>query len=760
MGIPTIYALLRFLFAAKGVYWGKSLNGSPSSLPMKLFRTLLTPLVAYSVLAAPVGARAASKNPDPAQVTIAVASLLEQVHYSKQKLNADISRRLLRNYLELIDYNHLFFTKEDVDEFTAKWADHLQDELIFGRTQVAQEIYGVYRKRAEDRISFVKDLLSKDINFNEDHQIEVNRQKLPWPAGGAAADQLWRDRITSELVQERLSKKPEDPIAIIRKRYDQFARNLKEQTDEDVVRNFLLSLARTYDPHSDYMSKEDQEQFNISMRLSLFGIGARLRSEDGNTKVEQLVPGGPASRSGKIKAGDRIVAVAQANGEFVECLDMKLDKVVAMIRGEKDTLVRLKLLPVGSTSGSTNTIVELKRDEIKLKEGDAYAELIEWVRPDGTPMKIGYLELPSFYRDFEQNGNPNGKSTTRDVSILLNRLKAEGMEGLVMDLRRDGGGSLEEAVNLTGLFISEGPVVQIKNWNGEVAVHRDKDPTISYNGPMVVLVSRQSASASEIFAAAMQDYGRALIVGDSKTFGKGTVQQLIELSKVIPAFGNGAQAGAVKLTIQKFYRVAGGSTQLRGVESHIVLPSLSDQPELGEDSLKDPLPYDTIPPVEFQKWNRPLFTDEIRRNVQERIPKNQEFAYIREDLERIRKYVNENKLSTNETVRKAEAEKDKARSKQRDAERSARPKTALPKAFRLTLDNATQKELVPIEFVEPKPPKDDDQPATPEETPEPPADPDGKGPFKSPPLRYDPVKEEAMNIMDDLVRLGKKSAAQ
>ncbi len=723
---------------------------------MRLSRLFLVPLAALSLI--PLSslsgrAASASKEPDPAQVTIAVASLLEQVHYSKQRLNTEISRKLLRNYLDLLDYNHLFFTQEDVDGFTQKWADSLDSEIIFGRTQAAHQIHEVFIKRAGERVAFAKELLTSELNFNEDHTIELNRQKLPWPAA-ATVNQLWRDRITSELIQERLSKKQKDkdPATVIGKRYDQFLRDLGEQNSEEVVKLFLLSLARTYDPHSDYMSKSDQEQFNISMRLSLFGIGARLRSEDGYTKIEQLIPGGPASRLGKIKAGDRIVGVAQGDAEFVDCVDMKLDKVVGMIRGAKDTLVRLQLIPVGSTNGSERTEVEIKRDEIKIKEGDAHAELLEWQRPDGSLMRLGYIDLPSFYRDFTQNGNPEAKSTTRDVLRLLTRLKAEGIEGLIMDFRRDGGGSLEEAINLSGLFISEGPVVQVKNWNGEIVVNRDTDPSIAYDGPMVVLVNRQSASASEIFAAAMQDYGRALIVGDSKTFGKGTVQQMIELSKAVPSLANGGQAGAIKLTIQKFYRIAGGSTQLRGVESDITLPSTSDQPEIGESALKDPLPYDTIKPLDYTKWTKPLHIAELRNLSEARIPQNAEFTYIREDLERIRQYVETNRLSINETVRKAEIDKDKARNEKRDAERAAREKGAEPKAYRITLDNVAKSELFPVTFEEPKRTKEGE----PEEE-QPQNDKEELNIFKSLPIRYDPVKAEGLNILGDLVQFEKRS---
>ncbi len=665
--------------------------------------------------------------------------------------------------MDALDYNHLFFTREDVERFTNQWADKLDDEILAGRTLVAHQIYDTYRKRAETRVSLARELLKSELNFNEDKAIDLNRQKAPWPADEEEAKSLWKDRVISELIQERLSKKKSDPVQTVAKRYEQFQRNLQEQTAEDVVKTFLLCLAQTYDPHSEYLSKNDLEQFSINMRLSLFGIGAKLRSEDGYAKIMELVPGGPAIKGGKIKVGDRIVAVAQGDKEFIDCVDMKLDKVVNMIRGKKDTVVRLQVIPVDATNGSERVVYEIKRDEVKLKDEEARGELLEWPRPNGQTLKLGIIVLPSFYGDPERNSNPNAKSTTRDVLALLNRLKQEGIQGLIMDLRRDGGGFLDEAVNLTGLFIRKGPVVQARSWNGEVAVSRDKDPSIAYDGPMLVLVNRQSASASEIFAGAMQDYGRAVVVGDSKTFGKGTVQQMIELSRAVPFLANGSEAGAVKLTIQKFYRVAGGSTQLRGVESDIALPSIFDQPELGEESLKDPLPYDVLTPVEFDKWDKPLHLDELRRRAKTRIVQNPEFAYVLEDMERIRKRSEENKISLSETVRKAEMEADKARKEQREVERNSRPRDKDPKAFRLTLDNVSKKELVSIRYVEPKADKDPgatvavddgDVPANDGAT-EPQKDRDGKLVFKSAPLHTDPVKQETLNLLGDLVELTK-----
>ncbi|MEI6873412.1 MAG: PDZ domain-containing protein, partial [Verrucomicrobiota bacterium] len=316
-----------------------------------------------------------AKDPDPTQVTIGVASLLEQVHYSKQRLNKDISRRLLRNFLEYLDYNHFIFSSEDVDGFTQRWAENLDTELIFGRTQAAKEIHEVFVKRVEERVASVEQLLAGELDYSSEGSIEANRQKVEWPAAGAAMEQLWHDRVTSEMIQERLNKKETNPAAIVKKRYDQYLRSVHEQTTDDAVKMFLLNLAMTYDPHSEYMSKTDQEQFNISMRLSLFGIGARLRSEDGYTKVDELIPGGPASKTGKMKAGDRIVGVAQGDEAFVDCVDMRLDKVISMIRGDKDTIVRLQIIPAGAAVASERQEVLIKRDEIKLKEGEAHADL-------------------------------------------------------------------------------------------------------------------------------------------------------------------------------------------------------------------------------------------------------------------------------------------------------------------------------------------------------------------------------------------------
>ncbi|MEK0445447.1 MAG: Tail-specific protease precursor [Verrucomicrobiota bacterium] len=672
-----------------------------------------------------------------------------------------MSQKVLRNYLEALDYNHLFFTQADVDRFQEEWGGKLDEEILNGRTLAAHQIHDVFRRRVETRIAQVRELLAEEPRFDGQGSVEINRQKVPWPADEEAAQQVWRDRVRSELLQEKLSKrKPESPTQIVGKRYETFLKNFQEQTSDDVLKTFLFCLAQTYDPHSEYLSKADLEQFSISMRLSLFGIGAKLKSEDGYAKITELVPGGPALKSGKLRVGDRIVAVAQDDKEFVYCVDLKLDKVVGMIRGKKDTIVRIQVIPVDATNVTDRNTVEIRRDEVKLKDEEARAELVEFTKPNGQVTKIGWIVLPSFYGDPDRVGNPNAKSTTRDVLILLNRLKQEGIQGLVMDLRRDGGGFLDEAVNLTGLFIKKGPVVQARSGDGAVSVLRDKDSKVEYEGPMVVLVNRQSASASEIFAGAMQDYGRAVIVGDSKTFGKGTVQQMIELGRAVPFLANGSDAGAVKLTIQKFYRVAGGSTQLKGVESDIVLPSIYDQPEIGEESLKEPLPYDTFTALDFDKWDRPLHIEELRRRTEARIPSNPEFRYILEDLERIRMRTQANRISINEKERQAEMDEDKARKESRIQERKNRPKPRDPRAYRITLDNAAKKELIPVKFIEPKEEKtskegEDSEEAPNESISEPSKDKDGRVIFKAPSYRLDPVKQETLNVIQDLVDLNK-----
>jgi carboxyl-terminal processing protease len=662
---------------------------------MKNFRTLGFTLAAAVLLSLP--AMAAPTEPDPGQVEISVGRLLEQGHYSRKKLNDDVSSRLLKNYLETLDYNHLFFTQEDVDLFTEKYATSLDDDILLGNPGPAFAIFDVYEERVKDRVAKVKELVKEPMEFDSDRTVVLNRQKADWPKNEAEADQIWRDRITAELLGVKLNKHAVDSGAkTVTRRFNQVLRYAEEQTREDVIKTFLSALSRTYDPHSEYMSRSDLENFSINMRLSLVGIGAVLQSEDGYAKIIELVPGGPAQTDGRLKVSDRISAVAQGDEEFVDTVDMKLDKVVEKIRGKKGTTVRLQVIPATAADPSERKIIDLVRDEIKLKDQEAKAEIIEKSNGTEIPAKLGWITLPSFYADMDHSGAAKSKSTTRDVRALIERLKKEGIQGLVLDLRRNGGGSLEEAVNLTGLFIPKGPVVQAKDSNGNIVVSRDRNSDVAWDGPLVVLTNRLSASASEIVAAALQDYGRAVLVGDGSTFGKGTVQTMLEIGRFIPFLGGDSdQAGALKLTIQKFYRIAGGSTQLRGVESDITLPSPYDLPDIGESALKDPLPYDTVDAVRFQKSEEhPLFLDDLRRRSAARVAADPEFAYVLADLQRVSDKIAANEVSLNEETRRAEMEKDRLRKEKRAAEREKRTKPEDP-VYEITLENIDVEELQP-----------------------------------------------------------------
>src|SRR5437870_10591314 len=589
----------------------KSANLNTALFPMKLRLPLLTAITAVAlIIATPQELQAKS---DDEQICVSVGRLLEEGHYTHQQLNGEMSQKFLRNFLELLDFSHLFFTQKDVDALTAKYGTALADDVLLGNLKPAYEIYDLYQKRVDERVGKIKELLKEPpVDFKTDATVELRREKAPWPKDEAEADQLWRGRIASELLQEKLSEHPIEPgPQLVGRRYDRIARNVHEEDREEQVKLYLDALAQTYDPHSEYLSKADFKNFNIQMGLSLVGIGAMLRTEDGYAKIESLVTGGPAQVDGRLKVGDRITAVGQGQSEFVDVRDMRLDKVVEMIRGKKGTKVRLLAIPANASDPSQRKSVDLVRDEIKLKDQEARVDFIIKKDENGNPVKLGWLTLPSYYADMDRHS----KSTMRDVLALLKRLKKENIGGLVIDLRRNGGGSLERAILLNGLFLKSGPIVQTKGSNGNIVISSDPDPGISYGGPLVVLTSRQSASASEIFAAALQDYGRAVIVGDKNTFGKGTVQTILEIGRFTSLLGSRSQEdGALKLTIQKFYRVAGGSTQLHGVASDIVLPTLSDLPEFGEGALKNCLPYDEVPKAKFTKWSdssHQLFADEL-----------------------------------------------------------------------------------------------------------------------------------------------------
>ncbi|MFM8658159.1 MAG: carboxy terminal-processing peptidase [Chthoniobacterales bacterium] len=710
-----------------------------------------------------------------------VARMLESAHYNRQQLNREVepgvtqAQRALGKFFEILDYNRLFFTQEDIDEFTGKYGNSIQDDILLGNLDPAYEIYDRFLDRVEDRVAKIKKQLDKEYAFDSDKTTELTRDKAPWASDQAEADRIWEARIEAELLQAIIAersleenaakkkaeqeksgktKKSDDsapkitapkrtPKETVMKRYERLLKSLNEETREDQANTFLSALAQSYDPHSEYMSQRALDNFNIQMALSLFGIGAELRSEDGYAKIQRLVPGGPAERGGHLRVNDRIIAVAQGDGEYEDVVDMKLDKVVEKIRGKKGTTVRLQVLPSDSADPSKVEVITIVRDEVKLKDEEAKAQVIEAKASDGGSTKIGWITLPSFYANMDRRNGTSAKSTTKDVADLLKRLKREGIEGLVVDLRKDSGGSLDEAVRLTGLFIDRGPVVQAKNTDGTINSLKDPQPGVLWDGPMVVLVNRLSASASEIFAAALQDYGRAVVVGDTQSFGKGTVQTLVEVDRFMPSFAASGKSGAVKLTIQKFYRVKGGSTQLRGVTSDIVLPSTTDQEEVGEGSLKFPLDYDEVPAQEFRPaGDLAAIIPRLRTASEARVASDPEFSYVREDLQRFRKQREENTVTLNKEKRLAEFAEEKSRRESRNEERKERSNQEFA-AVEVTLDTIDAPQLQQVALD--KPPKRSSMEELDAE--DDPSKPDGEEVF------VDPVRDETLRIIADKIRL-------
>jgi carboxyl-terminal processing protease len=639
-----------------------------------------------------------SNDANIAKVTVGI---LENGHYLKQPFNDEISSKFLDRFLDSLDNLHIYFLQSDLKDFE-KYRIILDDLTKEGDTTPARVIFTRFRERLDQQYEYVLQILkSEKFDFTSNDRFVLNRKTLPRPKDLAEARQLWRERVRYEYLQEKLNKeKPDEIIKIITRRYTRILRALNEYDNDDVLQIYLTSLARVYDPHSDYMGKAELENFAIGMKLSLFGIGALLRSEDGYCKIQELKPG-PAMRSKKLKPNDRIIAVAQGDGEPVDVVDTKLSKVVELIRGPKGTEVRLTVIPADAPDPSVRKVVSLVREEIKLEDQEAKAKIIELPGEDGKPVRLGLIDLRSFYSSFELEGrrsrSPDPKSTTTDVARLLRKLTQEHVAGVVLDLRQNGGGSLEEAINLTGLFIKEGPVVQVKGSDGHILVERDQDPTIFYEGPLIVLTSRFSASASEILAGALQDYGRALIVGDSSTHGKGTVQSLLQLAPIMRQRGINVAGdqGAVKITIRKFYRASGSSTQLKGVTPDIVFPSLNNHAEVGESSLENPLPWDTIESAKYEKMNRvEPYLSELKRRSDTRLAADADWAYMREEVDRYKKVIAEKSVSMNEAERLKEKKENDDRAKARKKELASRAEPN-EKVYEITLKQTDEPGLPP-----------------------------------------------------------------
>ncbi|MBN8281002.1 MAG: carboxy terminal-processing peptidase [Gammaproteobacteria bacterium] len=534
------------------------------------------------------------------QVSRLVTRFVERAHYSRLTVDDELSDATLKTYLETLDSNRHYFLQSDIAYFS-RYRTTLDDSLRQGDMEPVFDIFRLYRLRAQQNIGYAISLLDKEPDFTVDEDYVFAREKLPWVATPAEMQDLWRRRVKNDALSLLLADKSwKEAGDILRKRYQRVLDRVNELDSDEVFETFMNSFARTLDPHSNYLSPRQSEEYRIQMSLSYQGIGASLQLDDDVVQVMNVIPGGPAAIDGRLKAQDRITAVGQGTGEMVDVVGWQLDDVVQLIRGPSGSKVRLQVVAGDAAPGAAGAVLELTRDKIKLEEQAAKKSVVPVTR-NGQTVNIGVITVPSFYQDFDarNRGEKDYISTTRDVRRLLGELRKEKIAGLVLDLRGNGGGHLTEATSLTGLFIDRGPVVQLRHTNGMIEPLDDTEPGVAYSGPLVVLVDRFSASASEIFAAAIQDYRRGLVVGQ-QTFGKGTVQNLYELDQYAPRTTPDQGLGQLTLTMGKFYRINGGSTQHKGVIPDIELPSAIDSSEIGESSRDRALPWDQIAATRFQ----------------------------------------------------------------------------------------------------------------------------------------------------------------
>lgn len=603
--------------------------------------------------------------------TQTVVFLLENFHYAQKFINQAQAEELIEGFMEDLDYNHVFFLKSDRDEMITKYASRLERSLRRGDLDAAYDIYQRYEDRFLSRIDWVLERLQGEFNFESEEEYIVDREEFPWLDSTAAADELWEKRLKYELLFDILNdEEAAESIKTVNDRYDRLKKNLLDLESGDVQEIFLTTLTQMFDPHSTFLSADTLEDFSISMSLSLVGIGAILVQEEGYCTIRELIPGGPAELDGRIRPGDKIAFVGQAGEEPVDVVDMKLRKIVKMIRGEKSTTVYLTVIPADASDPSTREVIDIVRDEVKITASRASASVFQFPIEENKELPIGVIQLPSFYGDLSINEGDTPTSTTKDVEELIGKLQAENIKGLILDLRNNGGGLLSEAIDLTGLFIKTGPVVQVRNNRGFIRRDWDRNEKISYSGPLVVLVSRYSASASEIVAGALQYYDRALIVGDKSTHGKGTVQAVFEIDKLAsPSFFNDQPTGAAKLTIQKFYLPNGKSTQNKGVISDIALPSINEFLKIGEADLDHAMLWDEIKPVNWnQRGNeRNLQFDPIDEVLKKQLTtlsesrqnELEEFEFLKESIEFFREKQEMKTFSLNLEKRKTLKDSDK-----------------------------------------------------------------------------------------------------
>ena len=591
-----------------------------------------------------------------------ISYLLENAHFRKLGFNDSLSSVVLDSYLEQLDPNRSYFLESDVKSFEPyrfKLDDFVQQENV----DVAFTIYKVFKQRYIAQMDYVVNSLVKEtFDYTVNEYYESDREKAPWAKNKEELNGLWRKIVKNQALSLKLSGKKQDEISqTLKVRFERFQKSILQFNSEDVFSIFMNAITESYDPHTNYLSPKASDLFKQSMSLSLEGIGARLQADGDYTKIFEVMPGGPAEKSSKIHVNDIITAVAQGDeGEFVDIIGWRLDDAIKLIKGPKGTIVRLQIYPAATGLNGKAEVIRMVRDKIKLEDQAAKKSIIQY-KQSGKDVKMGVITLPSFYMDFDayRKNDPNYKSTTKDVRKLIAELQKENINGLIIDLRNNGGGSLPEAIDLTGLFIKNGPVVQIKNYDNRVEVAADYNSDIAFEGPLVVLTNRFSASASEIFAGAIQDYNRGVIVGEN-TFGKGTVQTVLDLKGYLRTQD---QVGDLKLTYQKFYRVSGGSTQHKGVTPDVLLPSAYDADKFGESASEAALPWDVIKKADYQKStavNEDLL-NQIRKSYLARVTHDPKLKQYYDNIEELHENINRTKVSLNEEVRKKEIEEAEAR---------------------------------------------------------------------------------------------------
>ncbi len=668
-------------------------------------------------------------GPSDRHITLAVTALLNRQHLSRHPLDKEISERCLTTFLKALDPMKVYFYQSDVDDFM-KHRDELCDAARKGDITFAYKVFRTFLARIDERVRTVDELLAEPHDFTADEQMVIDRDAAQYPRTPAEARDRWRKRIKYDLLVLKVAAKEDKEEAKnkneikpdeeapkleapkteaeeakearekLSRRYHSFAKRMHQTDAEELLEMYLNSFTMSMDPHTSYMSPDTQKNFDIAMSLELEGIGASLMSEDGYTVVKKIIPGGAADKAdkaNKIKPEDKIVGVGQGDqGPIEDVVDMKLNDVVKLIRGKKGTTIRLEVIPAGS---SARKIYKLVREKIELKDSEAKGEVFDAGRkPDGTPYRIGVIDLPSFYRDMagDRRGMADFKSTTSDVRKILADFNRKNVDAVVLDLRRNGGGALNEAISLTGLFINDGPVVQVKDADGHVQPLDDTDSSMTWSGPLVVLISKFSASASEILAGAIQDYHRGLIVGDYSTHGKGTVQSLMDLGQQLFRIPNAPSMGALKITMQQFYRPNGDSTQKRGVLSDIELPSITTNLDVGEADLDYPVAFDQVDPLQYKHFDyvNPAICKQLRQLSEPRVQSSKDFQKVVRNIARYKDQkakktvtLNEEKFVKERAELNADKEEEKAIEKHSELNNGAIERDYyLNEALNITID--------------------------------------------------------------------------